>query len=267
MENIRIAMITCRCPAGDVRFNLDSTIHWAGQAKAAGAALACFPEMNISGYGSGIESYQKAADLFDDIVNELSALAAEENITVLAGTVQKSTDGKSLLPCHVVAHPDGRAETYIKLHIAPPEATFFIPGDTVPLFNGPGVRFGIQLCYDAHFPELSTRMALLGADILFMPHASPRGTDQEKYDSWMRHLTARAYDNGLFVAACNQSGDNGAGLRFPGLALVIGPSGKVIGQLLAGDQMLVVELLAADLAHVRDHRMRYFLPNRRPDVY
>jgi N-carbamoylputrescine amidase len=268
MENTRIAMITCQCLAGDVRRNLDSVIRWTGQAKAAGAVVVCFPEMNISGYGLDFEGYEKAAALFDDVVDALSALAASEDITVLAGTVRKSPKADSFLPCHVVAHPDGGVETYGKLHIAPPEAVFFIPGDTVPLFNGPGVRFGIQLCYDAHFPELSTRMALDGADLIFFPHASPRGNSaQEKYDSWMRHLTARAFDNGLFVAACNQSGDNDAGLTFPGLAVVIGPDGKVIGKELAGDRMLMVDLSADELAAVRDHRMRYFLPNRRPDIY
>ncbi len=268
MKNIRIALITCCCPAGDVRRNLDTTIHWTGQAKAAGAALVCFPEMNISGYGLDFEGYEKTADLFEDVVNALSALAARQDITVLAGTVKKSPEDNSFLPCHVVAHPDGEVGTYVKLHIAPPEAAIFIPGDTVPLFNGPGLRFGIQLCYDAHFPELSTRMALDGADLIFFPHASPRGdTAQEKYDSWMRHLPARAFDNGLFVAACNQSGHNGARLEFPGLAVVIGPDGKVIDKVLAGDRMLVVDLSADDLAAVRDHRMRYFLPNRRPDVY
>ena len=233
-----------------------------------GAAVVCFPELNISGYGLDFESYEKAADLFGDIADALSALAAGADITVLAGTVKKSRDGKSLLPCHVVAHPDGGVETYFKLHIAPPETTMFVPGDTVPLFNGPGVCFGIQLCYDAHFPELSTRMALDGADLVFFPHASPRGdTGQEKYDSWMRHLTARAFDNGLFVAACNQSGSNGQGLDFPGVALVIGPDGKVMDKSLAQDDMLVVDLTAEALSAVRDHRMRYFLPHRRPDVY
>ena len=268
MENIRIALITCRCPAGDVRYNLDIAADWVRQAKAAGAAMVCFPEMNISGYGLDADGYSKVVDMFGDIANELSALAGQEDITVLAGTVKKAPDDKSFLPCHVVVHPHGKVETYYKIHIAPPEEAFFIPGNSVPLFDGPSVRFGIQLCYDAHFPELSTRMALDGTDLIFFPHASPRGdSGQDKYDSWMRHLTARAFDNGLFVAACNQSGDNGNGLSFPGVALVIGPDGKVIDKKLEPDAMLVVDLAADDLAAVRDHRMRYFLPKRRPDIY
>ena len=38
---------------------------------------------------------------------------------------------------------------------------------------------------------------------------------------------------------------------------------KVTGE----EGILVVDLTAADLAKIRTHKMRYFLPNRRPEVY
>jgi N-carbamoylputrescine amidase len=101
-----------------------------------------------------------------------------------------------------------------------------------------------------------------------MPHASPRGTPDDKFNSWTRHLTARAFDNGVFVAACNQTGSNHMGLQFPGLAMVVGPSGEIIARAADTDEgLLVADLKAAALAHVREHRMRYFLPNRRPEIY
>ena len=84
----------------------------------------------------------------------------------------------------------------------------------------------------------------------------------------MSHLTARAYDNGLFFVACNQAGENKKGLNFPGIALVIGPSGNVIDKDLSGkENMIVVDLKASDLAKVRNHKMRYFLPNKRSDIF
>jgi N-carbamoylputrescine amidase len=111
-------------------------------------------------------------------------------------------------------------------------------------------------------------MALDGVDVIFMPHASPRGTAEEKRDSWLRHLPARAFDNGVFVVACNQTGDNGARLRFPGVALAIGPDGRVIA-MDAGDRegLLLATLNAERLGAVRNHPMRYFLPHRRPDIF
>lgn len=83
----------------------------------------------------------------------------------------------------------------------------------------------------------------------------------------MRHLPARAYDNSLFIVACNQTGDNGKGLVFPGLAIVIDPSGEVIDCNVSGKEgVMVTDLLSDRLKHVRNHRMRYFLPNRRSDL-
>ena len=84
----------------------------------------------------------------------------------------------------------------------------------------------------------------------------------------MRHLTARAFDNGVFVVACNQTGDNTNGLEFPGLAIVLNPSGEVIGERVSADEgVLFADLRAAELDHVRENRMRFFLPNRRPELY
>jgi N-carbamoylputrescine amidase len=84
----------------------------------------------------------------------------------------------------------------------------------------------------------------------------------------MRHLPARAFDNSLYVVACNQTGDNQAGLDFPGLAVILDPAGRIVGKDIDGkENIIIADLKAEKLAAVRGHRMRYFLPNRRPDLY
>jgi N-carbamoylputrescine amidase len=199
----------------------------------------------------------------------LGDLAKSEGITILAGMAEKDSSGKIYI-VHLVAGPDGRLEVFRKLHLAPPEQAVFSAGDDIPLFEVDKTTFGVQLCYDAHFPELMTRMALDGADVVFIPHASPsRGmTARDKDQSWMRHLPARAYDNGIFIVACNQTGSNGNGLRFPGNALVSDPSGNILDKKLDDSEgLLVVNLEGTALEHVRGHRMRYFLTNRRPELY
>jgi N-carbamoylputrescine amidase len=111
-------------------------------------------------------------------------------------------------------------------------------------------------------------LALEGIDALFLPHASPRGTPREKAASWRRHLPARAFDNGIFVVAVNQAGENGAGLAFPGLAVALGPDGRVLAEMDDGREgLLVVDLDLESLAAVRRHPLRYFLTQRRPEVY
>ena len=127
-----------------------------------------------------------------------------------------------------MVHPDGKLDIYRKIHLAPPERKCYLSGGEAPLFRAAGLTFGIQLCYDAHFPELAACMADRGADAIFLPHASPRGTAKDKHASWMRHLPARAFDNSLYVVACNQSGKNQSGLNFPGVSVIIDPAGRII---------------------------------------
>jgi len=270
MKDIRIAVIVSNSPINNTSNNLDGMMHWIRAAKETGAAVICFPEMNVTGYSHHEDIKCQAEPVPGPITRELSRMAGSENIVILAGIAEREhqdTDGR-IFASHLVVKPDGEIGVYRKLHISPPERAFFSSGNNIPLFETDGVKFGIQLCYDAHFPELSTHMAIKGADLIFIPHASPRGTPEEKYRSWMRHLPARAYDNSLFIIACNQTGENEKGLVFPGVAVIIGPSGEVMKKNISGrENMVIADLKAEDLARVREHRMRYFLPNRRPALY
>jgi N-carbamoylputrescine amidase len=187
------------------------------------------------------------------------------DITLLPGMAEAGPEGR-IFATHLAYIPGKKTGMYRKLHLSPPEQTIFSPGSDLPLFETCGFTFGIQLCYDAHFPFLSTRMAETGADALFIPHASPRGSSEEKMMSWLRHIPARAYDNGVYVLVCNQTGDNGNGLQFPGLSFFTDPSGLVVSQDTSGEEgLLICDLTRSALSHVRNHRMRYFLPHTRKD--
>lgn len=267
MRDIRIAAAITRAPLSESSANLDRIADWSAKAADSQVEIVCFPEMGISGYSTKGVVVNAAETLPGPSSEALLAIARKCNITVLAGLAERTESGR-VYASHLVVRPTGSFGVYRKTHLAPPETSFFRAADTVPVFEMDRLRFGLQLCYDAHFPELTSQMAAAGADIIFLPHASPRGTPREKFESWKRHLTARAYDNGVFIVACNQTGDNGAGLQFPGIAVVFGPSGEVLEQLESNDEaMLIVDLKAQDLKSVRDHRMRYFFPNRRPNVY
>jgi N-carbamoylputrescine amidase len=267
MKDIRIAVVVTHSHVGDTAGDLKRTASWIKAAARQGAAIICFPELNLTGYfsGPGIQKYAEpipgpASDFVTDI-------ARKNNITVLAGMAESDSMGR-IYATHIVVQPDGTFGVYRKLHLGPPERGAFTPGGHTPLFDIEGFRFGVQLCYDAHFPELSTRMAIDGADAIFMPHASPGPNPKQKQASWMRHLPARAYDNGVFVIACNPCGDNGKGLHFPGVAVVLDPLGNLINSYIGeSEHMIIADLKAETLQNIRHHKMRYFLPNRRPEIY
>lgn len=267
MRDLRIAVVVCNARVGETRQNLDKIITFVQKARSAGADIICFPELTISGYSNHADIRELAEPIPGPVSEELSNMAADHDLLVLAGTAEKGNEGR-IYATHMVAMPDGQLGTYRKSHIAPPEKAIYSPGNTIPTFTFKESTFGIQLCYDAHFPELSTKMALMGAEILFLPHASPRGLAIEKHRSWMRHLAARAFDNSVFVIACNQTGYNGKGLTFPGNAVAFDPAGKIIGQSLSSrETMMLVDLKAETLDAIRSNRMHFFLPNRRPELY
>ena len=267
MDDLRIAAVVMRSVLGEIQDNLKRMKAWVGEAASGGAGLVCFPELNLTGYSVREIIRSVAEPIPGPSSQAVVQMARECGMLILAGLVERDIEGR-IFASHLVASPEGLQGIYRKCHLSPFEQPLYSPGNALPVFCFKGTFFGIELCYDTHFPELSTLLALKGADILFCLHASPRGTPDEKQRSWLRHLTARAYDNGVFVVACNQTGDNKDGLEFPGVALGLNPSGEVIAEHVSGDEgILFVDLRAAELAHVRENRMRFFLPNRRPELY
>ncbi len=266
MKDVRIAAVILHSKICDIGYNLNCLEKWLTPAKDAGVKIICFPEQNISGYMINNKIAEAAEEIPGRISEKLSEFSLKYNMVILAGMLEKKNG--CLYASHLVAKPNGYIGLYRKLHIAYVEKDLLTSGDEVLLFEAEGIKFGVQLCYDAHFPELSARMALMGADIIFIPHASPRKTPDEKLKSWLRHLPARAFDNSLYIVACNQCGKNSAGLSFPGTGLVINPSGEVIEKYTSEKEgMIISDLKAKDLDIVRNHKMRYFLPNRRPELY
>lgn len=255
-----------RSLVGDIGGNLSKMNAFVHEAVERQVDILCFPELSITGYSSRADIKDVALSRESPAVKEVIDLAKTNGLTILAGLAEREEE--AVYATHLVASASGVLGYYRKLHLAHPEAAVFTPGDDIPLFHACGSFFGLQLCYDAHFPELSAVQALKGADVLFIPHASPHRSPEQKLESWLRHLTARAFDNGVFVLACNLVGDNGAGLTFPGTAVIVSPEGRILNSY-AGDSefLLTAELRADELQAVRSHQMRYFLPHRRPELY
>ena len=261
MQNIRVTLVIQNCPVNRFAHNLALTVKNISAAAQQNCDFVVFPEMNLTGYAPA--DISNAVTLDAGWMDELNRLAQKYNIAILTGLVEKAAS-KKIYATHLVFRPDQSVARYRKIHLSPFEAPYFSCGDNVEVFKFKGVHFGIQLCYDAHFPELSTAMALKKADIIFIPHASPRGTPEEKSVSWKRHLTARAFDNAVFVAAVNQVGENDAGLNFPGISMMLGPDGFLAGENIAYENMICTHVLDISLLeHIRTHKMKYFLPNRR----
>lgn len=267
MKDIKVAAVCMNSLPREIDRNLDRIESFVLEASKKEVDVICFPELSITGYtlSDSLNVYPKS--LVGEIIERVSRMAQAKGLIIIAGMIEMADEGKPYIS-QIVAGPDGLLGIYRKTHLSPPERESYQAGHSLGIFNYRDISFGVQLCYESHFPEISTVMALKGAEIMFLPHASPRGSPEEKIESWLRHLTARAFDNALFVVACNQVGESQEGFSFPGVAVVLNPAGRVIAKYKENkENMVLAELTLDEIRDMRGHRMKYFIPNRRPELY
>ncbi|MDY0362965.1 MAG: nitrilase-related carbon-nitrogen hydrolase [Desulforegulaceae bacterium] len=266
MEKIKTGTVLSVFEPGEIKKNFEKTELFLEKGRFNNCDLVVFPELNLTGYITGKDVCDTAIEFDCEFKTKLELLSLKYSLSFLCGFAEKNKD--KIYASHAFFHNGKFAGIYRKLQPGPPELSHISPGNEIPVFNFLDWKFGIQLCFDAHFPEISTIMAENGADLLIIPHASPRGTSKEKFESWKRHLLARAYDNGLYVIAVNQCGFNKKNLYFPGVSLLISPSGRIENYCLEEKEtFFCFELYKSKITEVKNHRMKNFLKYRRKDFY
>ena len=268
MNDLCVTAVTMQSGFGEIGPNLDKIERFVRVAAKQGARIICFPEMSITGYALNDRIREFAETVPGPSALRVQRMADEHEIAVIAGLAELTEHGETAIT-QLVAIPGGDIGKYRKTHLSPGEQAIFRAGEKVSVFETDHARFGVELCYDAHFPELSTMLALEGAEILFISHASPAPESAgEKRDRWLRYLAARAYDNSVFVVACNQVGDGTAGISFSGVILILDPRGEVIAETIGDEEKMLVAKLDADaIEKTRSTRMGFFLAHRRPELY
>ena len=277
MQDVRVAAAQVCCPVGKVSDNLRKTLEYTVRARDEGADIICFPELHIPGFWRHQDLYDLAEPIPGPISDAVVEIASETGVTVLAGMAERGGNG-AVYNTTIVATPQGLAGKYRKLHINEAEIPYWTYGYDLPTFNHPKVTFGVEICYDSHFPEVSTTLAMKGCELLFFPHASGeisltaavrRESFDTKKERWLKYMPARAYDNSLFVVVVNHVGDNGGGNVYPGNSMIIDPVGDVIAEAQPWqEELLIADLKAEDLLRVRKGGgWAFFLRYRRPELY
>ena len=268
MQDLRIAMVQMNCRVADHDGNLATIERFTGEAAAQDVDIVCFPELCVCGYNGGDNSTPEPESLEGRSLRRLEEISRNCKITLLAGFLERDVSG-IVYNTQVICGPQGYVGHYRKTHVPNVEIGSWRHGDALPVFDHSKARYGIEICYDSHFPELSTILANKGADVIFLPHASPQETPEEKRARWMRYVPARAYDNNVYVAICNHVGDNGAGRTFAGVTFICDPLGVVIAEVRSGteEEMIVADLSASALAESRGDTLMFFRHFRRPEMY
>ncbi len=296
MEPIRISTAQFENRSGDKTYNLGMISRLAAEASRQGANAIAFHECSVTGYTFARHlSKEQMLDLAEPIpdgesVSCLHDIARKFRITVLAGLFEKDQNDK-LYKAYVAVGPDGFIARHRKIHpFINPHLT---PGDSYTVFEISGWKCGILICYDNNIVENVRATALLGADIIFMPHVTmctpstrpgagfvdpalwhnrekdPTSVRLEfdglKGRAWlMKWLPARAYDNGVYVVFSNPIGMDDDQLK-NGCSMILDPFGDIIAECRQlGNEVATASLVPEKLEQSGGYRYR---KARRPDLY
>ncbi len=258
---MRVALGQFGAELGNVRGNLNRMRAMVSEAARAGAELACFPELSLSGYLLDARDYtpQLLAEVAH-AVDELAAASVRRNMTLVYGAPERAEDG--LLNAVIMQLPDRSRLVYAKTHMAAIERNVFKRGDRL-LVDRRGIA--TACCYDLAFPELARATALLGARLLVVPMAW-----EVERGFVMHHVVpARAVENVFYVLCANQCGNVGP-LAFRGGSCVVDPLGEVRVALKDEEDLAVCEIdldWVSRLRDQRDARSYPVIPDRRPELY
>lgn len=296
MNPLRIATAQFENANGDKVQNLSRIRALAARAAAQGANVIAFHECSVTGYTFARHLSREALAAVAERIPEgesveaLREIAEEYDIAILAGLFEKDEEDR-LFKAYVCVDKTGLKAKYRKLH--PFINPHLLPGNEYVVFDLLGWKCGILICYDNNIVENVRATALLGAEILFMPHvtmmtpstrpgagfADPALWDNRRADptslriefdglkgrAWlMKWLPARAYDNGIYVVFSNPIGMDDDQLK-NGCSLILDPFGDILAECRTlGDDIAVADLTREKLTSAGGHRYR---KARRPELY
>ncbi|MGC2658083.1 MAG: carbon-nitrogen hydrolase [Bryobacteraceae bacterium] len=278
--NIGLVQMSCSTDPGA---NMNKAIAKIREAAAQGAEIVCLPELFRSQYFCREENaalFDLAEPIPGPSTEALSAVAKELQVTVVASLFEKRAHGLYHNTAAIIDADGALSGIYRKMHIPDDplyyEKFYFTPGDLgFKTFETRFSRIGVLVCWDQWYPEGARITSLGGANVLFYPtaigwHPAEKAQYGEaQLDAWRTIQRAHAIANGVFVAAVNRTGYEGAaesGLEFWGNSFIADPFGRVLAQASSDEErMLVMKCDPKDMDEVR--RNWPFLRDRRIDAY
>jgi predicted amidohydrolase len=185
-------------------------------------------------------------------IKALQTLAASLQAWLIPGSLKLAEPGGGFSNAAPVLDPEGNLAGMYKKMV--PWDTDLeagtIPGREYLTFDmqQPNVRCGLQICFDADFPEISRTLTLMGSEVLIQlsmdPDSIPKAYECIKY--------ARAMENQAYYIYMNGSGEYGH-YTLGGRSLAVSSEGHTL--FAAGEQPTasIVSLDLTRLRHCRQH--------------
>ncbi|MDB5119120.1 MAG: N-carbamoyl-D-amino acid hydrolase [Sphingobacteriales bacterium] len=277
-QKVKIGLVQMSCTSNK-QDNLQKAITKVRETAAKGAQIICLQELFTSLYFCDEESYDNFA-LAEAIPgpssDELSAVAKELNVVIIASLFEKRTQGIYHNTTAVLDADGTYLGKYRKMHIPDDpgfyEKFYFTPGDLgYKVFKTKFATIGVLICWDQWYPEAARITSLMGAEVLFYPTAigwaetQDEGTNTEQYNAWQTIQRSHAIANGVHVVSVNRVG-NEAGVNFWGGSFVANPFGTIMYQASHQNEESIVQEI--NLSKTDSYRTHWpFLRDRRIDSY
>lgn len=219
------------------------------------------PELWSTGYALP-QAAELASPMGEREAAFLGELARRYGTAFIGGSVLSLEGGRIYNRAQVIDKEGRYAGGYNKIHLFRPmdEDRWLAQGSERLVFPFGGMACASVICYDIRFGELVRRLALDGAEALFVSAEWP----SPRIEHWRTLLRARAIENQMYVIACNRCGVTGTE-RFGGSSMIIAPDGTVLAQAGEEETAISAELDASLPAALR--RSFPVFADRVPETY
>ncbi|MDK2886382.1 MAG: 5-aminopentanamidase [Thermosipho sp. (in: thermotogales)] len=247
---------------GDFDYNLKKYIDFINEAGKKGAMLTLFPELSLSGYTYDEEILKKSIEFFNEAKNELLNLSRKYNMAIVGGVPRKIL-GKLRNSVFVIKKKK-EILFYDKTHLFRKEKDIFDRGERFLVFKFNGIKFGILICYEIGFPEISRILTLNGAQVILASFAFGK----ERKHIYEISTRARALENGTFLVASSTSGKGI--MDFLGNSRIVGPEGEILEKATKKEQIIFHDIDVSILDFYRfkeEGKSHAYLLNRQKELY
>ncbi|MCM1115753.1 MAG: carbon-nitrogen hydrolase family protein [Clostridium sp.] len=284
MKQFKIALVQVRQIQSSIDTALEKGLEYCKRAKQLGADIVLFPEMYSIGYQPPFErafdypdesGHDKELEYWHNLaisedsyfISEFCKCAKELEIAIIITYLKKDLNK----PCNSLSVIDRDGNiilNYSKVHTCDFSFEKFCESgknfNVAELNTKQGkVNIGTMICFDREFPESARTLALMGAEIIFVPNCCPFDDNRKS------QLKARAFENMCAIAMANYAGENlGKSMVFDGMAY--NENGEYHDMLIAElDRTEQIAIATIDLDELREYRLREVWGNkyRKPQAY
>ena len=185
----------------------------------------------LAAHGPAIHAAQPMGGSFE---REFSEMARRYDTWLIPGSYFEKLDG-AIYNTTPVINPDGEVVTrYRKRFTFPPYEQGVTPGREFCVFDVPDVgRFGVSICYDLWFPEVTRTLTSMGAEVIINPVLA--SFVDRPADLAIAQGSAAMFQTYIFHINGLLAGGNG-------YSTVIDPAGQILHKGNVQEEMIPIEV-------------------------